>query len=157
MSGYGYFINEAADGTGIESILSIVEPSQISNPSKQWIRCLSHTLNLVAQALIHGEDPVSFEIIILGAEWRNNLETLWQIWRDCGFIGKLSNITTFSWRSQKQRTDFEGIEVDESGDIEWLAVQDIEDEQQLEVRNIFEKESRLLLNFLNYLLLTRLA
>ena len=62
------------------------------------------------------------------------MEELQEIWRARGFIGKLINIIRYIRRSPNQRVEFERIKVDECGDIEWLAAEDIEDEQQLEVR-----------------------
>src|SRR5204863_6798904 len=94
-----------------------------------------HTLTLVAQAFLLGDDPKLFEANVHGAELRNSLEELQKTWRARGFIGKLINIIHSIRRSPKQRTEFERIKVDERGDIEWLAAEDIEDEQQLEVKD----------------------
>jgi hypothetical protein len=134
----GYFIsdNEAANGTTIDHILGAIETTyKRADRSKRWIRCLPHTLNLVAQAFILGDDPKLFEANVHGAELRNSLEDLQKIWQARGFIGKLINVIRYIRRSPKQRTEFERIKVDERGDIEWLAAEDIEDEQQLEVRD----------------------
>lgn len=134
----GYFItdNEAANGTAIDHILGTIEPTyKKADRPKRWVRCLPHTLNLAAQAFMLGRDPELFEANIQGAELTNNMTELQSLWRACGFIGKLINIIRSIRRSPKQRTEFERIKVNECGDIEWLAAEDIEDEQQLEVRS----------------------
>jgi len=133
----GYFItdNEASNGTAIDGVLSAIDPTYKKvDRSKRWIRCLPHTLNLVAQAFIHGQDPLVFERSVQEAELQNDPAELRKIWRTHGFIGKLWNIINYIRRSPKRRLEFERIKVDESGDIEYLSVQDVEDEQQLEVR-----------------------
>ena len=133
----GYFItdNEASNGTAIDGVLSAVDPTyKTVDRSKRWIRCLPHTLNLVARAFIYGQDPLVFETSVQEAELKNDSVELRKIWRTHGFIGKLWNIINFMRRSPKRRLEFEKIKVDESGDVEWLAVQDVEDEQQLEVK-----------------------
>lgn len=132
----GCFItdNEAANGTAIDHVLSAIEPKyQKTDRPKRWIRCLPHTLNLVAQAFIFGRDPAKFEANVQGAQLTNDLAELQDIWRKIGFIGKLENIVRHIRRSPKQRAEFERIKVEDCGDIEWLAVDEIEDEQQLEV------------------------
>jgi hypothetical protein len=132
----GFFItdNEASNGTTIDNILAAVEPTyKKADRPKRWIRCLPHTLNLIAQAFLHGDDPESFAADVGLAEFRNNVEELQELWKSRGFIGKLTNIIRHIRRSPKQREEFEKIRVDESGDIEWLAVEDIEDERQLEL------------------------
>lgn len=134
----GYFItdNEAANGTAIDHILGTIEPTyKKADRPKRWVRCLPHTLNLVAQAFMLGRDPELFEANVQGAELTNNMTELQNLWRACGLIGKLINIIRSIRRSPKQRTEFERIKVNECGDIEWLAAEDIEDEQQLEVRS----------------------
>ena len=82
-----------------------------------------------------GHDPELFEANVQGAELTNNMIELQNLWRARGFIGKLVNIIRYIRRSPKQCVEFERIKVDECGDIEWLTAEDIEDEQQLEVRN----------------------
>ena len=134
----GYFItdNEAANGTAIDHILGAIESTyKKADRPRRWVRCLPHTLNLVAQAFMLGHDPELFEANVQGAELTNNMTELQNLWRARGFIGKLVNIIRYIRRSPKQRVEFERIKVDECGDIEWLAAEDIEDEQQLEVRN----------------------
>jgi hypothetical protein len=112
--------NEAANGTAIDHVLSAIDPGyKKTNWSKHWIR-FPHILNLVAQAFLLGENPEIFEATAHGAELKNDPEELRQIWRERGFIGKLTNIIRSVWRSPKQRDMFESIKVDESGDIEWL-------------------------------------
>jgi hypothetical protein len=47
----GFFItdNEASNGVAIDHVLSAVETTyKKADRSKRWIRCLPHTLNLVA-------------------------------------------------------------------------------------------------------------
>jgi len=51
----GYFItdNEAANGTAIDHILVAIEPTyKKTDRPMRWIRCLPHTLNLVAQVFM---------------------------------------------------------------------------------------------------------
>ena len=132
----GYFItdNEASNGTAIDHILGEIEPTyKKTDRPKRWIRCLPHTLNLIAQAFLLGENPESFAANVELAEFQNSLEELHELWQSRGFIGKLTNIVRHIRRSPKQREDFEKIKIDESGDIEWLAVEDIENERQLEL------------------------
>jgi hypothetical protein len=128
--------NEAANGTVTDHVLGTIDPGyKKTDRSKRWIRCLPHTLILVAQAFLLGENPEIFEATVHGVELRNDLEERRQIWGEREFIGKLTNIIRSIRRSPKQRVMFERIKVDESGDIEWLAAEDIEDERQLEVRD----------------------
>jgi hypothetical protein len=84
---------------------------------------------------VFGSDPERFEANVEGAELHNNTDELRKIWKDRAFIGKLANLIGYIRRSPKQRAEFERIKVDDSGDIKWLAVEDIEDEPQLEVKN----------------------
>ena len=133
-----YFItdNEPANGTAISHILRTIDPTfRRTDRSKRWICCLPHTLNLVAQAFLLGEDPGQFEANVQGAELSNNPEELQELWRERGFIGKLINIIRFIRGSPYRRVQFEKIKVGERGDIAWLAAEDIEDEHQLEVRS----------------------
>ena len=133
----GYFItdNEAANGTAIDHILEVIEPTvKKIDRRRRWVRCLAHTLNLVAQAFLFGSDPERFEANVEGAELHNNTDELRKIWKDRAFIGKLADLIGYIRRSPKQRAEFERIKVDDGGDIKWLAVEDIEDEPQLEVK-----------------------
>ena len=82
-----------------------------------------------------GSDPERFEANIERAELHNNTDKLRKIWKNRAFIKKLMNIIGYIRRSPKQRAEFERIKVSDSGDIEWLAVEDIKDERQLEVKN----------------------
>src|SRR6266480_7794632 len=71
----GYFItdNEASNGTAIDGVLSAIDPTYKKvDRSKRRIRCLPHTLNLVAQAFIHGQDPLVFERSVQEAELQND-------------------------------------------------------------------------------------
>jgi hypothetical protein len=123
-----YFItdNEASNGTAIDHILRAIDPNyKRVDRQRRWIRCLAHTLNLTAQAFLLGENPETFEATVQGAELRNDIDELQRIWRDRGFIGKLTNIIRSIRRSPKQRTKFERIKVDASGDVEWLAAEEI--------------------------------
>jgi len=134
----GQFItdNEPANGTAIDHILFAIDPTyKKADRSRRWIRCLAHTLNLVSQAFLLGENPEKFQARVLGAEAVNDLDELQALWRDRGFIGKLTNIVRYIRKSPKQRGEFERVKVSECGDIEWLAVEDVEDERQLEVRS----------------------
>ena len=67
------------------------------------------------------------------AELTGDLDVLTDLWRKRGFIGKLSNIRHIR-RSPKQRVGFERIRVtDNTGDVHWIAVEEVEDDEQLEV------------------------
>jgi hypothetical protein len=68
--------------------------SQKVRQSKRWIRCLPYTLNLIAQAFLLGENPKVFEATVLGAELKNDMEELQEIWRESGFIGKLNIVNS---------------------------------------------------------------
>ena len=75
----GYFItdNEAANGIAIDHILGAIESTykKVDRP-RRWVRCLPHTLNLVAQAFMLGHDPELFEANVQGAELTNNMTEL---------------------------------------------------------------------------------
>src|SRR2546429_542211 len=75
----GYFItdNEATNGTAIDHILGAIEPTyKKADRPRRWMRCLSHTLNLVAQAFMLGHDLKLFEANVQGAELTNNMTEL---------------------------------------------------------------------------------
>ena len=57
---------------------------------KRWVRCLAHTLNLISQAFLFGQDPEIFLMNTDGAELRGDLDVLIELWRKRGFIGKIS-------------------------------------------------------------------
>jgi hypothetical protein len=101
---------------------------------KRWIRCFAHSLNLISQAFLFGQSPEEFLIKTDGAELTGDLEGLDKLWRTRGFVGKLSNIVRYIRRSPKQRAEFERVRIDDdSGDVYWIAVEDVEDDEQLEV------------------------
>lgn len=142
----GYVItdNEPANGTAVDYILEAVEPeSYISIKSKKakraelrkrWIRCFAHSLNLISQAFLFGQNPEDFLMKTDGAELTGDLESLNELWRTRGFIGKLANIVRYIRRSPKQRAEFERIRVNDDGDdVYWIAVEEVEDDEQLEV------------------------
>jgi hypothetical protein len=126
----GYIVtdNEPANGTAIDHTLEGLEP-EIYQPiktkkakraelRKRWIRCSAHSLNLISQAFLFGQDPEKFIVRTDGAELTSHLEELDELWRARGFIGKLSNIIRYIRRSPKQRAEFERIRVnDDAGDV----------------------------------------
>jgi hypothetical protein len=81
-------------------------------------------LQIEAIAFLLGKNPEIFEVTVQGAGLKNDLEELQCIWRERGFIGKLTNTIRSIRRSPKQWAKFERIKVDKSGDIEWLAAED---------------------------------
>jgi hypothetical protein len=92
----GYFVtyNEPSNGTTIDHILAAIDPTyKKADRSRRWIRCLAHTLNLVSQTFLLGENPEKFEARVLGAELVNDLGELEMLWRDRGVVGKLKNIS----------------------------------------------------------------
>ncbi len=141
-----YFItdNEPANGVAVDHILEELEPEiyrsiktkkiKRSEFRKRWIRCFAHSLNLISQAFLFGQDPEGFLIKTDGAELTGHLEEVERLWRTRGFVGKLSNIIRYIRRSPTQRAEFERIQVnDDTGDVYWIAVEEIEDNEQLEV------------------------
>ena len=105
----GYFItdNEASNGTAIDHIIEVIEPTvKKTDRRRRWVRCLAHTLNLAAQAFLFGRDPELFVANVEGAELHNNMDELRMIWKDRAFIGKLTNIVGYIPRSPKQRAEF---------------------------------------------------
>jgi hypothetical protein len=144
----GYFVtdNEASNGTAVDHILQVLEPETYQHLKtnkrkkaelrKRWIRCLAHTINLICQSFLLGKDPEKFLIDIDGAELTGDLDKLQMLWRKRGFIGKLSNIIRYIRRSPSQREQFERIRInDEADDVYWIAVEEVEDDEQLEVRH----------------------
>lgn len=142
----GYIItdNEAANGTAVDNIFETLEPevyrriktkkARKTELRKRWVRCLAHTLNLISQAFLLGQDPEQFFLRTDMAELTGDLDVLTDLWRKRGFIGKLSNIVRYIRRSPKQRAEFERIRVtDDTGDVHWIAVEEVEDDEQLEV------------------------
>jgi len=70
-----------------------------------------------------------------GAELSGDLNKLQTLWRKRAFVGKLSNIIRYIRRSPTQRGQFERIRInDEEDDVYWIAVEEVEDNEQLEVR-----------------------
>lgn len=60
-----------------------------------------------------------------------------------GFIGKISNIVRYIRRSPKQRAEFERIRVNDSTkDVYWIAVEEVEDDEQLEVSTFISNYSQ---------------
>jgi hypothetical protein len=142
----GYVItdNEPANGTAVDNIFETLEPefyrrmktkkARKTELRKRWVRCLAHTLNLISQAFLLGKDPEQFLLRSDTAELNGDLDTLTDLWRKRGFIGKLSNIVRYIRRSPKQRAEFERIRVsDDAGDVYWVAVEEVEDDEQHEV------------------------
>ena len=156
----GHFVtdNEPSNGTTIDHILAAIDPTyKKADRSRRWIRCLAHTLNLVSQAFLLGENPEKFEARVVGAELVNDLDELEMLWRDRGVVGKLKNIVRYIRKSPKQRGEFERIKVTECGDIEWLAAEDVENERQLEVRGQYVSFILSANDFSSFSLTTRLA
>jgi hypothetical protein len=99
----GYIItdNEAANGTAVDNIFEPLEPevywriktkkARKTELRKRWVRCLAHTLNLISQAFLLGQDPEQFFLRTDMAEL-TDLDVLTDLWRKRGFIGKLSDI-----------------------------------------------------------------
>ena len=66
-----------------------------------------------------------------------------ELWRKRGFIGKISNIVRYIRRSPKQRAEFERIRVNDSTkDVYWIAVEEVEDDEQLEVSTFISNYSQ---------------
>jgi len=142
----GYIVtdNEPSNGTAVDHILEALEPeiyrsiktkkTKRAELRKRWIRCFAHSLNLISQAFLFGQDPEEFIIKTDGAELTGHLEELDRLWRTRGLIGKLSNIIRYIRRSPTQRAEFERIRVnDDNDDVYWIAVEEVEDNEQLEV------------------------
>ena len=151
----GYIVtdNEASNGVAVDHIFETLEPEtyQSIRPKKakkaalrkRWVRCLAHTLNLISQASLFGQDPENFLMNTDGAELRGDLDVLIELWRKRGFIGKISNIVRYIRRSPKQRAEFERIRVNDSTkDIYWIAVEEVEDDEQLEVSTFISNYSQ---------------
>jgi hypothetical protein len=151
----GYIVtdNEASNGVAVDHIFETLEPEtyQSIRPKKakkaalrkRWVRCLAHTLNLISQAFLFGQDPEKFLMNTDGAELRGDLDVLIELWRKRGFIGKISNIVRYIRRSPKQRAEFERIRVNDSTkDVYWIAVEEVEDDEQLEVSTFISNYSQ---------------
>ena len=151
----GYIVtdNEASNGVAVDHIFETLEPEtyQSIRPKKakkvalrkRWVRCLAHTLNLISQAFLFGQDPENFLMNTDGAELRGDLDVLIELWRKRGFIGKISNIVRYIRRSPKQRAEFERIRVNDSTkDVYWIAVEEVEDDEQLEVSTFISNYSQ---------------
>jgi succinate dehydrogenase flavin-adding protein (antitoxin of CptAB toxin-antitoxin module) len=152
--GYVVTDNEPANGTGIDHILEVLEPeiyqsiktkkAKRAELRKRWIRCLAHSLNLISQAFLFGKNPEEFIMKTDGVELTGHLEELERLWRTRSFIGKLSNIIRYIRRSPKQRAEFERIRVnDDTGDVYWIAVEEVEDDEQLEVCKLQSKATQI--------------
>jgi hypothetical protein len=94
----GYFITHNAASNDL--CLKHLAIEYGFDKKERWIRCFGHVLNLVAQAVLFGNDSEAFE-----KELNNNLtleEMQLQLWRKKGPIGKLHNIVYWICRSPQR-------------------------------------------------------
>lgn len=73
------------------------------------LRCAGHVINLIARALLFGQDPDSFEA---DATVVKSLNEELGLWRQKGPIGKLHNIVTWIYRSSQRHDRFMKIQED---------------------------------------------
>lgn len=94
----------------IESRLSILEPPVAFNPVEWRIRCIGHTLNLVAKAFLYGRNPDAFEDALLCFNRPDQEAERTAYWRSkAGPLGKLRNLVTAINASPQRRRAFEEI------------------------------------------------
>jgi hypothetical protein len=94
----GYFVTDNAYSNDVA--LRYLAKEYDFDAKQRHVRCFSHVLNLVAQAVLLGKDSDAFE-----AELNTNLtveEVQLQAWRKKGLIGKLHNVVYWIVRSPQR-------------------------------------------------------
>jgi len=83
--------------------LDILGDELFIDTRKRHVRCMGHVINLVAQAVLFGEDVESFEDSIANVTTE---EVELRTWRRKGPIGKLHNLIRFICYSEQRRSLF---------------------------------------------------
>jgi hypothetical protein len=93
----GYFVLDNA--TNNDTAMKVIGDELGFMGSKRRGRCIGHTLNLSAKALLFGNDVRAFEEQLSGEEAMTKEEYV--LWREKGPVGKLHNLTVDINRSDR--------------------------------------------------------
>ena len=109
QSRIGYFVldNASNNDTCVEALAEEFG----FNAQQRRLRCAGHIINLVAKALLFGNDVEAFEAEV---EVPKELIDEYKLWKDRGPIGKIHNIVTYiEWNDQRgsQFRKFQEMEV----------------------------------------------
>ena len=100
------FSNDTFDA----EIIDLIRPNL---DLEEWrLRCMGNIINLIARALIFGNESETFEADIAIAENINDLEAAMRLWRKQVAIGKLHNLIRFIQASSQRKAMF--IDIAES-------------------------------------------
>src|SRR5579871_775495 len=109
----GYFMedNQETNDTCIDTLLQQLHPWMTA---KQWkknrLRCAGHIINLCAHAFIMGKDAERIAREMDAAMQEGYLKKIGELWRKCGALGRLHNVTKYI-RGSPQRREFFGKQV----------------------------------------------
>ena len=90
--------------------LDILSDELFIDTRKRHVRCMGHVINLVAQAMLFGEDVEAFEDSIANVTTE---EVELRTWRRKGPIGKLHNLIRFICYSEQRRSLFLKVQRDQ--------------------------------------------
>jgi hypothetical protein len=107
----GYFMcdNASSNDTCIEAMLLLL-PSWCNDKAQVRLRCVGHIFNLVASAILFGQDDEAQEDLF--DEYPNNLNAVLLEWRKKGPIGKLHNVIRYIRSSPQRIAEFESFQRD---------------------------------------------
>jgi len=110
----GYFIadNEHSNDTCVAELISQLHPdlsarAQAKQKNHRRIRCLGHVINLVAKAILFGENKGALQQLANGSDEKVSREeeiALLKVWRKINAVGKLRSIS-YMIRSSPQRKE----------------------------------------------------
>ena len=110
----GYFVsdNASSNSLAVKYLLQAIQPG-IADAASRRLRCLGHSINLAAQALLAGGDPecgISSGTEVGNRELWNKKWTEFEIaarsWIHTGPLGKLQRVVQYVLASGKRREEF---------------------------------------------------
>ena len=106
--------NATSNDTCVTAILKALypdlTPDELTMKTKERrLRCFGHIVNLVAKALVFGENPDFFEMEASVAESLEDPEAAIKVWRKKGSIGKLQNLVTYTRQSPQREEAFRDV------------------------------------------------
>ena len=111
LDSLGYTVTDNASSNSVA--LEVMANELDFNKDHKRLRCMGHTINLIAKAVLFGNNPASLQKEI--EEARKDLAQL-KLWRSRGPIGKLHNVVKFILGSPQRRKRFFNIQLQD--DIE---------------------------------------
>ncbi|RYP68175.1 hypothetical protein DL771_006825 [Monosporascus sp. 5C6A] len=105
----GYFTLDNAKNN--DTAMEVIGGELGFNGAYRRGRCVGHTLNLSAKALLFGHDIEAFEACIYGEEALTMAEH--ELWRKKGPVGKLHNLVVIVHRSDKLTNMLRAIQADQ--------------------------------------------